>query len=40
VASAERIRRELGWQPQTPALRDIIASAWAWHRSHPYGYED
>ena len=40
VASAERIRRELGWQPQIPALRDIIASAWAWHQSHPYGYED
>ena len=39
VASPERIRRELGWQPQIPALDDIIASAWEWHREHPRGYE-
>ncbi len=39
VASSERIRRELGWQPRIPDLYDIIASAWDWHRSHPYGYE-
>jgi UDP-glucose 4-epimerase len=40
VASSERIRRELGWRPQTPALPDIIASAWEWHRTHPNGYSD
>ena len=40
VASAERIRRELGWQPRYPDLRDIVASAWAWHRAHPDGYGD
>ncbi len=39
VASAERIRRELGWRPRYPNLRDIVASAWAWHRSHPNGYQ-
>jgi UDP-glucose 4-epimerase len=39
VASSERIRRELGWAPRHPALRDIIQSAWDWHRSHPHGYE-
>ena len=38
VASPEKIRRELGWQPQHPALEEIIASAWAWHRAHPRGY--
>ena len=38
VASPEKIRRELGWQPQHPALDEIIASAWAWHRAHPRGY--
>lgn len=38
VASSELIRQELGWQPQTPSLEDIIASAWEWHRSHPNGY--
>ncbi|MBN1438473.1 MAG: UDP-glucose 4-epimerase GalE [Anaerolineales bacterium] len=40
VASSEKIRRELGWAPRVPALRDIIDSAWQWHRSHPRGYDD
>lgn len=40
VASAERIRRELGWRPRYPDLRDIVASAWEWHRAHPDGYGD
>jgi len=39
VASSERIRQELGWQPQIPDLGDIIASAWEWHRLHPNGYD-
>ena len=40
VASSEKIRRELGWQPRYPSLREIIASAWEWQRAHPRGYED
>jgi UDP-glucose 4-epimerase len=40
VASSEKIRRELGWTPRMPALRDIVASAWEWHRTHPRGYDD
>ncbi len=28
----------LGWTPQIPAIEDIIASAWDWHRAHPDGY--
>jgi UDP-glucose 4-epimerase len=40
VASSEKIRRELGWTPRIPGLRDIIASAWEWHRTHPRGYDD
>jgi UDP-glucose 4-epimerase len=38
VASAEKIRRDLGWQPRHPELEQIIASAWEWHRTHPHGY--
>jgi len=38
VASSEKIRRELGWQPQHPSLEDILASAWEWHHAHPHGY--
>ncbi|MBZ0310663.1 MAG: UDP-glucose 4-epimerase GalE [Anaerolineae bacterium] len=40
VASSENIVRELGWSPQHPDLRDIMQSAWAWHESHPNGYND
>ena len=40
VASSEKIRRELGWSPVHDNLRDILASAWEWHRSHPNGYEE
>lgn len=38
IASSDRIRRELGWQPRYPGLRAIIETAWAWHRTHPDGY--
>jgi UDP-glucose 4-epimerase len=38
VASSEKIRRELGWQPAHENLSDIIGSAWEWHRTHPNGY--
>ncbi len=38
VASAEKARRVLGWQPQRTDLRTIVESAWAWHRRHPHGY--
>jgi UDP-glucose 4-epimerase len=39
-ADASKIRRELGWTPAYTALHDIVASAWAWHRSHPDGFGD
>jgi UDP-glucose 4-epimerase len=39
VASSEKIRRELGWNPQYPDLKDILTSAWEWHKNHPKGYE-
>ena len=40
VASSEKIRRELEWTPQHPDLKDILESAWKWHKSHPKGYEE
>jgi UDP-glucose-4-epimerase GalE len=38
VASAEKIQRELGWRPRFPELRQMIETAWNWHRNHPRGY--
>jgi UDP-glucose 4-epimerase len=37
VASSERIRSELGWTPEKPALEDMISDAWHWLRSYRSG---
>lgn len=39
IASSQKIRDELGWDPQYSDLEDIIGSAWEWHRTHPQGYK-
>jgi UDP-glucose 4-epimerase len=39
VASPEKIKSELGWNPQFTNLQDILSSAWEWHTTHPHGYE-
>jgi UDP-glucose 4-epimerase len=38
VASGEKMRRELGWQPSCSSLTEIVKSAWIWKQSHPQGY--
>ena len=38
IASSEKIKRELGWQPEFQDLQVIIESAWRWMQSHPNGY--
>ncbi|CAN5612203.1 UDP-glucose 4-epimerase GalE [soil metagenome] len=37
-ASSERIRRELGWNPQYEDVDAIVETAWRWRVSHPAGY--
>lgn len=39
VASSNRAKSELGWEPQFSKIDDIIASTWNWMREHPNGYE-
>src|SRR3712207_2580922 len=39
VASSDRIRAELGWKPEKPALEAMIFDAWEWMQAHPDGYE-
>jgi UDP-glucose 4-epimerase len=29
VASSEKIQRELGWKPEHPSVRDVVADAWS-----------
>jgi len=40
VASSEKIRKQLGWNPEYPDLETIVQTAWEWHRKHPKGYND
>jgi UDP-glucose 4-epimerase len=40
VASSEKIKRVLGWNPQHSDVEAIVCSAWEWHRAHPKGYEE
>jgi len=38
IASPEKITEELGWAPCHADIRDIVQTAWSWHRRHPQGY--
>jgi UDP-glucose 4-epimerase len=40
IASSEKIKCELGWEPQFQSLDRIIESAWKWHQKFPHGYGD
>ena len=40
VASGEKAKKILGWEPKIKQLDEIIASAWKWHSTHPNGYID
>jgi len=35
VANADKLRKSLGWAPRFTAIRDVIASAWAFEESRP-----
>ncbi len=39
VAGSEKIKSELGWDPQYTDIESIIQTAWNWHSKHPDGYE-
>ena len=40
IASNRKAREELGWVPAHSGAESILASAWAWHSSHPDGFGD
>ena len=40
IASSDKARRVLGWQPRFIDVEEIIATAWKWHEKHPAGYEE
>lgn len=38
IASSDKARTVLGWNPQHADLKEIIGSAWNWHKTHPHGF--
>ncbi|AZK46589.1 UDP-glucose 4-epimerase GalE [Paenibacillus lentus] len=40
IASSDKARKILKWQPSRSSLEHIIRSAWAWHSANPGGYDD
>lgn len=40
IASSDKAREILGWKPKFDNIERIIETAWAWHSSHPNGYDD
>jgi UDP-glucose 4-epimerase len=40
IASPEKIVRELRWSPRHSDIREIVRTAWEWHRRHPRGFPD
>jgi len=38
MGDAGKALRELGWQARVKDIEQVVRSAWAWHQSHPNGY--
>lgn len=39
VASSEKAKKLLKWEPRYTRLETIIENAWSWHKNHPNGYK-
>lgn len=40
IASSDKAKDVLKWDPQHADLGEIIESAWKWHQGHPNGFEE
>lgn len=40
VASSQKLRTILGWEPLYPDMETIVSHAWKWHTTYPNGYSD
>lgn len=39
IASSDKAKEVLGWNPEHADLEEIISSAWKWHHTHPHGFK-
>lgn len=37
-ADSDKLQRRYGWQPHYRNIRQVVESAWQWHRAHPHGF--
>ncbi len=40
VASSEKVKNVLGWEPHYESIHTILETAWRWHRAHPNGFDE
>ena len=40
IASSEKARKILHWNPKFADVEKVISTAWTWHKNHPDGYKD
>lgn len=40
IADAGKAHKEMGWQPKFVDIKDLVSSAWSWHKANPQGYKD
>ena len=40
VASSDKAKNILGWEPHYESLYTILETAWKWHRAHPNGFDE
>jgi len=40
IASSDKAKKILKWNPQFADVEKVIETAWTWHKNHPNGYED
>lgn len=40
IASSDKAKKQLGWNPKYNSIETIVETAWNWHKNHPYGYEE
>lgn len=38
IASSEKAKQMLNWEPARTSIKQIIEDAWKWHAAHPNGY--
>ncbi|MDO4912636.1 MAG: UDP-glucose 4-epimerase GalE [Lactobacillus sp.] len=40
IADSTKARSVLGWKPQRENVKEVIKSAWEWHKNHSFGFND